>query len=52
MTLVAVSKAQPDARVLAALAAGQRVFGENYVQEAKARWPALARDLPGPASCT
>jgi pyridoxal phosphate enzyme (YggS family) len=40
VTLVAVSKAQPDARVLAALAAGQRVFGENYLQEAKARWPA------------
>jgi hypothetical protein len=41
ITLVAVSKAQPDQRVTAALAAGQRVFGENYVQEAKARWPAL-----------
>jgi PLP dependent protein len=41
VTLVAVSKAQPDVRVRAALAAGQRVFGENYVQEAKARWPAL-----------
>ncbi len=46
VTLVAVSKAQPDARVLAALEAGQRVFGENYVQEAKARWPALKRDHP------
>ena len=46
VTLVAVSKAQPDARVLAALEAGQRVFGENYVQEAKARWPALTRDHP------
>ena len=43
VTLVAVSKAQPDARVIAALDAGQRVFGENYVQEAKARWPALRR---------
>jgi PLP dependent protein len=41
ITLVAVSKAQPEARVQAALAAGQRVFGENYMQEAKARWPAL-----------
>ena len=30
MILVAVSKAQPDARVIAALDAGQRVFGENY----------------------
>jgi hypothetical protein len=46
VTLVAVSKAQPDARVIAALAAGQRVFGENYVQEAKARWPTLRRDHP------
>jgi PLP dependent protein len=46
VTLVAVSKAQPDARVHAALAAGQRVFGENYVQEAKARWPALRALYP------
>ncbi|MGH6920825.1 MAG: YggS family pyridoxal phosphate-dependent enzyme [Geminicoccaceae bacterium] len=46
VTLVAVSKAQPDARVQAALAAGQRVFGENYVQEAKARWPALRALYP------
>jgi len=46
VTLVAVSKAQPDVRVQAALAAGQRVFGENYVQEAKARWPALRAAYP------
>jgi pyridoxal phosphate enzyme (YggS family) len=46
VTLVAVSKAQPDARVAAALDAGQRVFGENYVQEAKARWPALRARYP------
>ena len=39
VTLIAVSKAQPHERVEAALAAGQRVFGENYVQEAQARWP-------------
>ncbi len=38
MTLVAVSKQQPDRRVEAMLAAGQRVFGENRVQEAMARW--------------
>jgi PLP dependent protein len=37
--LVAVSKVQPPERVAAALAAGHRVFGENRVQEAKARWP-------------
>ena len=46
VTLVAVSKAQPEERVLAALEAGQRVFGENYVQEAKARWPALRARHP------
>jgi pyridoxal phosphate enzyme (YggS family) len=46
VTLVAVSKAQPEARVLAALAAGQRVFGENYLQEADARWPALRARHP------
>jgi pyridoxal phosphate enzyme (YggS family) len=46
VTLVAVSKAQPDERVLAALAAGQRVFGENYMQEARARWPALRARHP------
>lgn len=39
--LVAVSKKQPLERVEAALAAGQRVFGENYVQEAKRRWEPL-----------
>ena len=36
--LVAVSKQQPWDRVAAMLATGQRVFGENRVQEAKARW--------------
>ena len=38
VTLVAVSKRQPDTRVEAALAAGQRVYGENRVQEAQRRW--------------
>lgn len=38
VTLVAVSKRQPDDRIDAALTAGQRVFGENRVQEAKGRW--------------
>lgn len=36
--LVAVSKRQPETRIDAALAAGQRVFGENRVQEAQAHW--------------
>ncbi len=39
--LIAVSKVQPEDRVLAALEAGQRVFGENRVQEAQGRWEAL-----------
>jgi hypothetical protein len=38
VTLTAVSKMQPEERVAAVLAAGQRVFGENRVQEAMARW--------------
>ena len=38
VTLVAVSKQQPDEKIDAMLAAGQRVFGENRVQEAQARW--------------
>lgn len=38
VTLVAVSKRQPDDRIDAALAAGQCVFGENRVQEAQAHW--------------
>ena len=38
VTLTAVSKQQPWTRVAPVLAAGQRVFGENRVQEAQARW--------------
>ena len=38
VTLVAVSKRQSYARIEAALAAGQRIYGENRVQEAKTRW--------------
>lgn len=37
---MAVSKKQPDERIEAALDAGQRVFGENRVQEAQGRWTA------------
>jgi PLP dependent protein len=47
VTLIAVSKVQPLDRVEAVLEAGHRVFGENYVQEAAAKWPAL-RDRFGP----
>jgi pyridoxal phosphate enzyme (YggS family) len=41
ITLVAVSKTFPTEAIEPVLATGQRVFGENYVQEAKAKWPAL-----------
>ena len=44
--LVAVSKQQPRAAVEAALAAGQRVFGENRVQEAQAKFPELRAAWP------
>ncbi|MGH8712956.1 MAG: YggS family pyridoxal phosphate-dependent enzyme [Casimicrobiaceae bacterium] len=44
--LLAVSKGMPAEAVRAAYAAGQRAFGENYVQEATAKMAALA-DLPG-----
>jgi len=45
--LVAVSKLQPPERITDALAAGQRLFGENRVQEAKARWAGLRAQYPG-----
>jgi PLP dependent protein len=41
ITLVAVSKTKPVEAIVAALAAGQMVFGENRVQEAAAKFPAL-----------
>lgn len=47
VTLIAVSKLQPDDRVIAALDAGQRAFGENYVQEAQRKWPALRQGRTG-----
>ena len=49
VTLIAVSKLQPEPRVTAVLQAGHRVFGENYVQEANAKWPAY-RDRFGPVA--
>ena len=41
VTLVAVSKTHPAERIVPLIAAGQRVFGENRVQEASEKWPAL-----------
>lgn len=45
--LVAVSKEQPLERVEAVLEAGHRLFGENRVQEAAGKWPALRERFPG-----
>ena len=44
--LVAVSKTHGAARIRSALAAGHRLFGENRVQEAEAKWPALRVEYP------
>ncbi|MEO0883218.1 MAG: YggS family pyridoxal phosphate-dependent enzyme [Pseudomonadota bacterium] len=46
VTLVAVSKVQPEPRIEAALGVGHRVFGENRVQEAMARWARRRGDYP------
>ncbi|HEY7610832.1 MAG TPA: YggS family pyridoxal phosphate-dependent enzyme [Alphaproteobacteria bacterium] len=46
VALVAVSKTMPESAVAEALAAGQRLFGENRVQEAKAKYPALRQRFP------
>ncbi len=45
--LIAVSKRQSEARIEAALAAGQRLFGENRVQEAEAHWQARRAGVAG-----
>jgi pyridoxal phosphate enzyme (YggS family) len=47
ITLVAVSKTKPAEAVRAALGAGQRVFGENRVQEAAGKFPSLRGAYPG-----
>ena len=46
VTLIAVSKTVDEPRLREAITYGQRVFGENYVQEAKAKWPALKAEFP------
>jgi pyridoxal phosphate enzyme (YggS family) len=45
--LVAISKTFGAEAIEPVIAAGQRVFGENRVQEAKAKWPALKERYPG-----
>jgi PLP dependent protein len=47
VTLVAISKTFGAEAIEPAIAAGQRVFGENRVQEAKAKWPDLQERHPG-----
>jgi hypothetical protein len=47
VTLVAISKTFGAEDIRPLLDAGQRVFGENRVQEAAAKWPALREALPG-----
>jgi pyridoxal phosphate enzyme (YggS family) len=49
VTLIAVSKTFEAPAILPVIAAGQRVFGENRVQEAKAKWPDLMSAHPGMA---
>ncbi|MDP5361479.1 MAG: YggS family pyridoxal phosphate-dependent enzyme, partial [Paracoccaceae bacterium] len=41
VSLIAVSKVQPNERVAAILEQGHRIFGENKVQEAAGKWPAF-----------
>lgn len=45
--LVAVSKTVPQEGIREAIAAGQRLFGENRVQEAQAKYPSLKSEHPG-----
>jgi PLP dependent protein len=47
VTLVAISKTFGADAIGPVIGAGQRVFGENRVQEAKAKWPALKERHPG-----
>ncbi len=45
--LIAVSKTHPAESIVPLIEAGQRAFGENRVQEAEAKWPALLQAYPG-----
>ncbi|MDI4666682.1 YggS family pyridoxal phosphate-dependent enzyme [Xanthobacter autotrophicus] len=47
VTLVAVSKTFPAPEIVPVIEAGQKVFGENRVQEAHGKWPLLRADHPG-----
>jgi hypothetical protein len=45
--LIAISKTHDAAAIRPLIAAGQRTFGENRVQEAEGKWPALLAETPG-----
>src|SRR6056300_318608 len=45
VTLVAVSKTKSNEEIMQAYEAGQRVFGENKIQEMAAKWEALPKDI-------
>ncbi|WP_041633247.1 YggS family pyridoxal phosphate-dependent enzyme [Maribacter sp. HTCC2170] len=45
VTLVAVSKTKPNTSILEAYEAGQRIFGENKIQEMAQKWEALPKDI-------
>lgn len=47
VSLIAVSKVQPNARVAAVLEEGHRIFGENKVQEAAGKWPDFREQFAG-----
>ena len=47
VSLIAISKTHPAARIAPLIEAGQRVFGENRVQEAAEKWPALREEHVG-----
>lgn len=46
VTLIAISKTHPGEDIVPLLDAGHRVFGENRVQEAQGKWPALREQFP------
>ncbi len=46
INLVAVSKMVEEERILQAINAGCRIFGENYIKEAKEKWPKIKENFP------
>jgi len=46
VALIAISKTKSAEQIRPLIEAGQRLFGENRVQEARAKWPALREDYP------